>query len=45
LVVAHDYLGPLVAGVALVAQELRHIRDILVAASECIFASHVVDAY
>jgi hypothetical protein len=45
LIVTHDYLGPLVAGVALAAQELRYIRDILVAASKCVFASHVVDAY
>jgi hypothetical protein len=34
----------LVAGIAFVSQELRDVGDVLVTASECVFAAHIIDA-
>jgi DNA phosphorothioation-dependent restriction protein DptG len=44
LIIAHDYLVSLVAGVAFVAEKLRYIRHILVTAAEGVFAADIVYA-
>ena len=45
LVVSHDHLGFGVVGVAFVGEELRHVRDVLVAATESVLRADVVDSY
>jgi hypothetical protein len=37
-------LSSRVVGIALVAEKLHHVRDILLAASKCVLRAHVVDA-
>lgn len=42
-IITHDYLRPWVVRVALVAEELHHVRDILLAASKCMLRADIVD--